>query len=76
MCEGVVGDRVCGVVELPAGMTPLGIWGGGSSISGGTGRLLATEGNGEECEELGAVFSVLPEGELELELERPNLEGV
>ena len=64
MCKGLF---VGGVAEFPAGMTLLGIWAGGSSISGGTGRLLAAEGNGEGCEELGAVFSVLPEGELELE---------
>lgn len=48
-------------------MTPLAIWAGGSgSISGGIGRLftLFTGGNGEGCDELGAVFIVLPEGEL------------
>jgi hypothetical protein len=41
------------------------MWAGGrGSISGGTGRLLEYGGNGEGCDELGAVFSVLPEGEL------------
>lgn len=44
--------------------------GGSGSISGGIGRLLGTVagGNGEGCDELGAVFTVLPEGEL-LELD-------
>lgn len=44
-------------------------------MSGGTGKLLETGGKGEGCNELGAVVSVLPDGEL-LELKRPNLEGV
>lgn len=58
-----------GVVEFPVDITPFVMCAGGSgSISGGAGRLLKTGGNGEGCEELGAVFSVLPEGELELEL--------
>lgn len=48
-------------------MTPFVIRAGGSgSISGGIGRLFGTGpgGNGEGCDELGAVFAVLPEGEL------------
>jgi len=61
-------------------MTPFVTWAGGSgSISGRIGRLLGTRlgGNGEGCDELGAVFAELPEGELvELDFERPNLEGV
>ena len=66
-CKGVLGGRVGG--GLVVMMTPFVIWAGGSgSISGGIGRLLRTGGNGEGCDELGAVFSVLPEGEL-LELD-------
>ena len=51
-------------------MTPFVTRAGGSgSISGGIGRLLGTVGGkGEGWDELGAVFSVLPEGEL-LELD-------
>jgi len=73
----VIGGRVGDVVEFSAGV-PFAMWAGGrGSISGGTGRLFETGGNGEGCDELGAVFSVLPEGELlELEFERPSLEGV
>ena len=63
-CKGVLGGRVGGVI-----MTPFVIWAGGSgSISGGLGRFLRTGGKGEGWDELGAVFSVLPEGEL-LELD-------
>jgi len=75
-CKGVLGGRVGGFVVVVT-MTPFVIWAGGSgSISGKIGRLLGTGGNGEGCDELGAVISVLPEGELELDFERPNLEGV
>lgn len=64
--KGVLGGRVGGAVDM---MTPFVTWAGGSgSISGGIGRLLGTAGSGEGCDELGAVFSVLPEGEsLELD---------
>lgn len=67
-CKGVLGGRAGGGVAVVM-MTPFVIWAGGSgSISGRIGRLLGTGGNGEGCDELGAVFSVLPEGEL-LELD-------
>ena len=63
-CKRVLGGRGgSGVVT----MTPFVIWAGGSgSISGGIGRLLGTGpgGNGDGCDELGAVFAELPEGEL------------
>ena len=65
--KGVLGGRVGGGAVVM--MTPFVTWAGGSgSISGGIGRLLGTAGSGEGCDELGAVFSVLPEGEL-LELD-------
>ena len=65
-CKGVLGGRVGSGVAVDM-MTPFVIWAGGSgSISGRIGRLLGTGhgGNGEGCDELGAVFTELPEGEL------------
>ena len=62
----VLGGRV-GSGEAVVMMTPFVTWAGGSgSISGGIGRLLGTGagGKGEGCDELGAVFAELPEGEL------------
>ena len=62
-CKGVLGGRMGGGAVVT--MTPFVMCAGGSgSISGGIGRLLGTPGNGEGCDELGAVFAVLPEGEL------------